>query len=291
MDKSTYYWDTKIEYLRNSKQAMYNDDYIEFLVNSVWKINKPVHLIDYGCGYGFLGLKLLPLLPEGSKYTGVDAGEALIRHAKELYAVLPYECDFMVADVQTIVLEQKYDMAISHAFVMHTPNPKKILQKMIDSVVDGGMIACFESHWIGNMSNYYFDGIDQSELIQLGPTQRLYEGDAKREGKDGNIGLKLPVYLSQLGMKQVQCRVSDRVNVIDPTLNPVETDKLATALRPDRPGDKEPFVRRLIDRGMTAEEAERQYECENRFVDAMDGTRYFTHAPNMTITFGRISRS
>jgi 16S rRNA G1207 methylase RsmC len=33
-----------------------------------------VKIIDFGCGYGYLGMKLLPLLPKGSTYTGVDKG-------------------------------------------------------------------------------------------------------------------------------------------------------------------------------------------------------------------------
>ncbi len=37
----------------------YNDDYLEFLVKIVWRIDQPVKMIDFGCGYGYLGLKLL----------------------------------------------------------------------------------------------------------------------------------------------------------------------------------------------------------------------------------------
>ncbi|WP_408070210.1 hypothetical protein [Butyrivibrio sp. JL13D10] len=33
---------------------MWNNDYFEFLVKCVWKIDKPVRIIDFGCGYGFL---------------------------------------------------------------------------------------------------------------------------------------------------------------------------------------------------------------------------------------------
>lgn len=65
---SDYYWDDPIEYPRNMRWLYYNDDYLEFLVQRVWKIEKSVDIIDYGCGYGYLGLKLLPLLPEGSTY-------------------------------------------------------------------------------------------------------------------------------------------------------------------------------------------------------------------------------
>lgn len=81
---SEYYWDDQIEYLRNTRCLYYNDDYLEFLVQRVWKIEKSVDIIDYGCGYGYLGLKLLPLLPEGSTYTGLDKGKELIKQAKEI---------------------------------------------------------------------------------------------------------------------------------------------------------------------------------------------------------------
>lgn len=82
---SDYYWDDQMEYLRNTRWLYYNDDYLEFLVQRVWKIENPVDLIDYGCGYGYLGLKLLPLLPEGSTYTGIDKGKELIRQAREIF--------------------------------------------------------------------------------------------------------------------------------------------------------------------------------------------------------------
>ncbi|SPY13249.1 type 12 methyltransferase [Paenibacillus polymyxa] len=46
---SEYYWDIKIDYLRNTRWLYYNDDYLEFLIQKVWKINKPVEIVDYGC--------------------------------------------------------------------------------------------------------------------------------------------------------------------------------------------------------------------------------------------------
>ena len=60
-------WDNKKNYLLKTRDLYYNNDYLEFLVNFVWKIKSPVNIIDFGCGYGFLGLKLLPILPKKSK--------------------------------------------------------------------------------------------------------------------------------------------------------------------------------------------------------------------------------
>lgn len=86
-----YYWDGKLDYLDKSTRLFYNDDYMEFLVSKVWGVARPVHVIDFGCGFGHLGLRLMPLLPEGSTYTGIDAGETLIRRARELFRHSPYE--------------------------------------------------------------------------------------------------------------------------------------------------------------------------------------------------------
>jgi 2-polyprenyl-3-methyl-5-hydroxy-6-metoxy-1,4-benzoquinol methylase len=212
---SEYYWNNKIDYLRNTRGLYYNDDYLEFLVKNVWKIHEPVNMIDYGCGYGYLGLKLLPILTEGSTYTGIDKGNDLINTAKEVFQNQPYSTDFIGGDIEQISVDSKYDIAVCHAFLLHMTDSKKVLQKMIDSVVDNGRVICFEPHWIANMSNYNLDDLQQSKMIRLGVLQKLYEDDFNRTGKDGNIGIKLPMYLSQLGLKNVECRVSDKVNFLD----------------------------------------------------------------------------
>lgn len=46
---SEYYWDSQVEYLRNTRCLYYNDDYLEFLVKIVWKIDRAVKIIDFGC--------------------------------------------------------------------------------------------------------------------------------------------------------------------------------------------------------------------------------------------------
>lgn len=113
---SEYYWDNKIDYLRSTRWLYYNDDYLEFLIQKVWKINKPVKIVDYGCGFGYLGLKLLPLLPNGSTYTGIDKGMELIKQANEIFSKLSYNAEFIECAIEKVELEKKYDIAVSHAF-------------------------------------------------------------------------------------------------------------------------------------------------------------------------------
>ncbi|MCU4714141.1 class I SAM-dependent methyltransferase [Bacillus cereus] len=288
----TYDWNSKLAYLKNTRDLYYNIDYVSFLVNSVWKISEPVHVVDYGCGYGYLGLLLMPLLPEGSKYTGIDSGETLLAEARELFRSLPYESEFLEGDAIEIELNDTYDIAICHAFLLHMSSPKTMLQKMIHSVKSGGKIICFEPHWISNMSSYTLDGENQSEIIQLGILQNLFESDTQRSGKDGNIGMKIPIYLSELGVKNIECRVSDKVNFLDSNMHHNDKNDLYQSLKEEGiagdPGDKQQFVERLMARGLTYDDALAQYEAELRFFKIFHVHSSLVYAPNMKITFGDI---
>ncbi|CAM3915637.1 methyltransferase [Bacillus luti] len=289
---ATYDWNSKLTYLKNTRDLYYNDDYVSFLVNTVWKITKPVHIVDYGCGYGYLGLILMPLFPEGSKYTGIDSGETLLTEARELFRLLPYDSEFLEGDATEIKLNDKYDIAICHAFLLHMSSPKTMLEKMIQSIKDGGKIICFEPHWISNMSSYVLGGEEQSKIIQLGILQKLFESDTKRNGKDGNIGMKIPMYLSELGVKNIECRVSDKVNFLDSNIHHKDKNDLYHSLKEEgiagNPGDKQQFIERLMARELTYDDALAQYEAELQFFKAFHLHSSLVYAPNMKITYGEI---
>ena len=85
------YWDGRIEYLRDSRKNLWNPDYFSFLVKQVWKMDKPIRIVDFGCGMGYLGSVLMPLLPEGSTYTGLDIGAKLLEQARTAFADSPWK--------------------------------------------------------------------------------------------------------------------------------------------------------------------------------------------------------
>ncbi|RTE11753.1 methyltransferase domain-containing protein [Paenibacillus whitsoniae] len=289
-----YEWDSKIAYLSKTRELYYNDDYLEFLVRSVWKINAPVRIVDFGCGYGYLGTKLMPLMPEGSVYTGIDAGRQLIAHAETIFREAPYPTHFILGDIRELELEETYDLAVCHAFLLHMEQPKDILRKMIGCLPNGGRIICFEPHWISTMANYYVDGHRHSDFVQMGVLQKLFERDAERCGKDGNIGMKLPVYLSQLGVKRIECRVSDKVNVRDPDAITGEAEDLYDAIKEDGfgadPGEEEAFVANLVRRGVSHEEAHAAYKSEAYSSKIFQRDVPLTYAATMKITTGVVER-
>jgi len=117
-------WDNEYEYLMNSRFLGLNDDYFEFLVRNVWKLDEPRVIADFGCDYGFLGTKFLPLLPQGSSYTGIDKSVSLLEKAKHLYSNQLWPHTFIESEVYRVPFEDSsFDLTVSNAMLMHLETP------------------------------------------------------------------------------------------------------------------------------------------------------------------------
>lgn len=289
-------WNSQADYLMQTRGLYLNDDYLAFLVRQVWKMGLPADVVDFGCGFGYMGLKLLPLLPAGSTYTGVDLAEALLAKARDIFDQTPFRTRFIQADVTDVGLEERrYDLAICHALLLHVSDPIRVLNQMRRCVKPGGLVICIEPHWLGCMANTHYHGDPQSTYVKLGVLQELYEKDTERTGKDGNIGIKLPVYMDEVGLTEIACRLSDKVNLLLPHQDHDVQDRMVESLRAEGHGSAPPnrdgFLEKLRSRGLSAEQAQQQYEAECAFA-----ARYaqcsvnpqVVYAPGMMISYGRV---
>ncbi|WP_073011011.1 helix-turn-helix domain-containing protein [Clostridium amylolyticum] len=107
-------WNDKIDKLYKNRKYFWNDDYLKFLIENVWNITSPIDVIEYRCGEGQLGIKLLELLPEGSTYTGVD-NEYFTNKAKLNFNNTNFKAKFIVSDLYSLEIDSRYDMAICQA--------------------------------------------------------------------------------------------------------------------------------------------------------------------------------
>ncbi|MCL1858465.1 MAG: class I SAM-dependent methyltransferase [Oscillospiraceae bacterium] len=237
---------------------------MEFLIEKVWKINNPVNIVDFGCGLGFMGIMLLPLLPKGSTYTGIDANKTLLSKAENIFKDSPYKTNFVKKDLTEYIPEKKYDIAVCHTVLQHISNPKKILEKMKDSVIDGGRVICVEIDTITAIAAQYFHGIRQSEILNLTNYQKQVEiNEIENDIHDGHIGMKVPVFMQESGLKDIDVRVNDYVQFINPMgdKNKHENDVKSYMANPwaKKPGDKKSSIAWFMDKGYTEKEAEEQY--------------------------------
>ncbi|WP_066498263.1 class I SAM-dependent methyltransferase [Abyssisolibacter fermentans] len=256
------YWNVKLEFLKAIRSGWCNDDYIEFLVDKVWKIDKPVKIIDFGCGFGYMGILLLPILPEGSTYTGIDISDTLLNDARNIFTELKYDANFVKCDLNEFLPEERYDIAISQAVLRHIPNAKNILNKMIHSVIKGGMVICMEGDLEIEKTVQYFSDFDYIGTGMIPLYRKIYRSELNQGGRDYRVGIKIPIYMQELGLKNVDVRLNDRVKFINPygdsAKHNKEYDEITTAWDWNKRlsyEDKEKMMKTLVDRGLTKGEA------------------------------------
>lgn len=206
-------WGLKKEYLHSTRQNLWNNDYFEFLVKCVWKIDKPVRIIDFGCGYGYLAQMLLPLVPKGSIYKGVDISEDLIGEAREIFSGSNEVC-FEVADLHEYEPNAEYDIAICQAVLRHLTKPEDIVKKMIGAVKENGLVICIEpSRRMENaglfVDNSSYDPFENDDFLK-----QRWLSEEQSGGRDYQVGMKAPVFMEKLGLKNVGVRINDYVDFV-----------------------------------------------------------------------------
>ena len=78
------YWDEADEFLRQCLVLQHNEDYLEFLVTRVWKLDQVCRLAEFGCGFGKMGFQLMPWLVQGSTYAGIDVSSELVSRGRQV---------------------------------------------------------------------------------------------------------------------------------------------------------------------------------------------------------------
>lgn len=255
-------WGQRKHYLQQTRLALWNDDYLEFLVSHVWKLVAPVRMLDYGCGDGFLGKKLLPLLPAGSTYTGVDRSHELLEEARQWFAKSPYQGEFIQSDLYKFEPGEAYDIACCQAVLRHLQDPKAILCKMARSVVHNGLVICIEVNRAFETVGLWIEGCEYRPWSELNAMSTIWEAELKQGGRDHAIGLKLPGYMKDIGLKQIDMRLNDKVCVLDPTgdvdayTQRLYALKTAQGWETSNPVDESAAIAWFESRGMTNTQAQ-----------------------------------
>ena len=216
------YWDDADEYLRECYLLQHNEDYLEFLVRSVWKLDQACRLVEFGCGAGKIGLQLIRFLASGSSYTGIDQSAKLISKGRQAWANTPYQSEFHEGSIYAAPFaDQSFDVSMTHTVLMHVPYPEKVLQEMIRVTRPNGLVIACEANRNAHTAMLHIQETNHQESAPLELFQTINRGILKRTGVDHNIGAKLPVLMHNAGLKHIQIRVSDAMRFLYP---PVDTD-------------------------------------------------------------------
>jgi len=287
-------WDSKLDYLKTSRRCFFNLDYLKHLIDNVWRIVRNVDIVDFGCGNGELGMSLLPLLPEGSIYTGLDSSTVLLDSARKAFSERPYAHQFKQADITTYEPKSKYDMAVCRTVLQHIPDALNVMERMKQSVKPGGLVICIETDRNLDNAGLYFDGLDLHSFNNLGILQKLWYTQHMHGGSDHTIGTKLPAYLQKIGLKNIGVRMSDYVQFLNPDDEPTKHSLDVAAFHAawdTTARDEKSAVKNLISRGLSEEEAGIQLKCETavqKYIRDNAETRCILHPTFLIIAYGTV---
>ncbi|MBE5967185.1 MAG: helix-turn-helix domain-containing protein [Lachnospiraceae bacterium] len=208
-------WKENTDKLYQNRKNFWNDDYLKFLVENVWRITSPISVIDFWCGDGYLGRNLLEILPKGSSYTGID-NAYFIQKAKETFKGSNISSDFIESGIYNFNTNKEYDFAICQACLRHLNRPMEALANMVEVVRIGGMIVCVEVNREFENDGTYIDGINYDDLCTNFDYHPLWRTELENEGRDYAIGMRLPFYMYQLGLHDINVRMNDKVMFTSP---------------------------------------------------------------------------
>lgn len=258
-------WDDKAEYLAATRALFHNADYWRFLIREVWRIGEtPVRLIDFGCGHGWAGRFLLPMLPQGSSYFGFDISEPLLREGRAAFRQAGRDATLARGDVHAApAADGAFDIAFAHAVLMHLKDPAAALAEMIRVTRPGGLVITCDSSHNGVNALLHVHETDEQEATPLGLWQRFEANHRRQHGGDGNLGFKTPVLMRQAGLEDIGARVSDAVAMSFPPIDTPDKERVLAAMLADGfggyPADEAGFQRAVasfVEAGATQAEAE-----------------------------------
>ncbi len=289
------YWDAGDEYLRQSLILQHNEDYLDFLVSRVWKLDQVCQLADFGCGSGKMGLQLMPLLAQGSTYTGIDQSSELVSKGRQHHATTPWKAEFHEGSIyETPFADDAFDVTLIHTVLMHVPYPEKVLQEMIRVTKPNGLVIACEANRNAHMALLHIEETNHQETTPLELFQTLNREIRKRTGVDHNIGAKLPVLMHKAGLRQIQIRISDAMRFLSPPLDSDYKKRLFKAIcdagygrqKPDDE-ERERWKANIMSYGISEKDAEAEIDRELEEDFLTKGDRYHTvYASLLTWCFG-----
>jgi ubiquinone/menaquinone biosynthesis C-methylase UbiE len=291
----TTYWDDKADHLAATRSLFHNVDYWRFLLRDVWRIDgAPVNVVDFGCGAGWGGMFLLPMLAPGSCYAGLDRSEPLLDEARRRFAAAGLRGEFTHAEATAAPFEDdSFDVAFAHTVLMHLPKPERALAEMIRVTKPGGLVVTVDASQNAINALIHIHETEEQEHIPLEFFQRKNAYVRRSTGVDRNIGMKTPVLMHKAGLKGVQARVSDAVRLSFPPLDTPEKQQVFDTICDGglgAPADDAAFQQTLaglVASGLGKEEAAAELRREVANDYRHRGRDYHIVQPGlMTISYG-----
>jgi len=208
--------------LIDQRKYMWLNDTVAKL--ALWLDLKPgMTAVDVGCGLGNLGYTYWPYFGEGGHYFGVDESPELIRDATEAAKewATGGESKFVNGNAYKLPFPDDFaDWVMCQTLLMHLEKPELALAEMVRVAKPGGLIMCNEPDNLSTMLAKHYWSIPELDIEEELLIRRVYlianKGHIKLGRGDQNIGSKVPAMMKDLGLREIEARMNDKVQFLYP---------------------------------------------------------------------------
>jgi SAM-dependent methyltransferase len=202
--------------------------------------------IDVGCGLGYLGYTYWPYFGKGGRYIGVDKSKTLLKNAANGAKTWARggDAEFKIGDAYNLPFESGFaDWIMCQTLMMHLEKPKEAIKEMIRVLKPGGLFMCKEPDNLSvAISRHFYSAFQFSHedlILQTKIQLTINDGRIKLGRGDQSIGNKIPHILSELGMRQIDIRMNERVHFLEPPYESKEQKNLLKIVRTQHTDEKE----------------------------------------------------
>lgn len=161
--KVTNYWTERADSflvqrqreLGSSKAAQWMQEITAWLPDPK-SMDKPVRILDVGCGTGYF---VVLLGKEGFEVTGIDLTQEMIKKAKELirdHGPYPENVQVMEMDAEKLSFEdESFDAVVTRNLTWTLPHPIEAYQEWYRVLKKGGMLLNFDAEYAKNAHSLF----------------------------------------------------------------------------------------------------------------------------------------
>lgn len=150
--------------------------------------------------------------------------------------------------------------------------PMEVLEKMMVSVKKDGLVACIEINREFENDGLYINGISYDYLCTNFDFHKIWRKELELEGRDYAIGMRLPFYMQELGLRDIDIRMNDKVMYVNPSIENYK-EKLQDFIEingwdePISLSRQEALIERFMSSGLDRAEAEAYITMQSKISD------------------------
>lgn len=220
-NKSQFDWSSKRfkQTLVETRKFIWHDDTL--ITIATWLGLRPgMSIVDVGCGLGYLGYTFGRFYTKGGRYIGLDINTNLLKDAKKAAmnwtkGRIPF---FVTGDAYNLPFNDNcIDCVMCQTLFIQVKNPKPVLSEMVRIVKPGGTVVCIEPD---NLSWRTFSSIPaftiKEEAFQKKFDLIWNKGRTRLGYGDYTIGCKIPHLMKEAGLANIDARINDKVDILEP---------------------------------------------------------------------------